>query len=318
MRCWLRRAALMAILGFDYFNVSALWFPVYCLFGAGLVVGILLRWWAQRTRVYSGALFKLCHRPRTGDLVWIAVFNECTAQIPLAQGPLLSSPTPPPPPHPPAGSRLIITSTDRRSTIIDGRDAVKFSFCLPSCSFCPDIPPPELGGIVWSDGTYSFALCLLNEPVHGEFAHRFVRACGGSSSAENSSPSTPAAAAAAGGLQAATSRTASPPPLPTSAPVLSSVNLPRGSWGTAARSSAGRSKPQPSPSPSPSPVRIPSSPDSDSDAPSPSHASHWHLPAWAQSGAVEQAARAQEVAAAARMFVPLVLRSLTTRGRAHG
>jgi hypothetical protein len=68
---------------------SSVWFPLIALFGLGLFVGILLKWWAQKTRVYSGTLFKLCHRPRSSDLVWIAAFNQCTAQLPSTFGPAI-------------------------------------------------------------------------------------------------------------------------------------------------------------------------------------------------------------------------------------
>jgi hypothetical protein len=78
-----------------YFGASKLWLPALCLFGLGLFFGIVLRWWAQRTRVYIGTLFKLCHRPRSSDLVWIASFNQCTAQLPITYG------RPPPPLTPP-------------------------------------------------------------------------------------------------------------------------------------------------------------------------------------------------------------------------
>jgi hypothetical protein len=74
-------------MSFDhYLGAAALWSPVLCLFGLGLFSGILLRWWAQRTRVYIGTFFKLCHRPRSSDLVWIAAFNQCTVQLPVGYG----------------------------------------------------------------------------------------------------------------------------------------------------------------------------------------------------------------------------------------
>ena len=137
-------------------DVSAFWFHAYCLLGLGLLVGVLLRLLAQKTCVYTGTLFKLCHRPRSSELVWIVAFNQSTSQLPLTYGIFIF------PPHcrfirseTPSGCQLTITSCDRRSTISDGRDAVKFTFHLPSCSRCPDIPPPEMDGIVWGDGSYT-------------------------------------------------------------------------------------------------------------------------------------------------------------------
>jgi len=73
--------------GYRFLGGSSVWFPLIALFGLGLLVGILLKWWAQKTRIYSGTLFKLCHRPRSNDLVWIAAFNQCTAQLPSTYGP---------------------------------------------------------------------------------------------------------------------------------------------------------------------------------------------------------------------------------------
>jgi hypothetical protein len=94
---------------FYSFGAFALWLPVLCLFGLGLLAGILLRWWAQTTRVYSGTLFKLCHQARSSDLVWVAAFNQCTAQLPMTFGPALLSPPPPTTPYhplpPPTPSR---------------------------------------------------------------------------------------------------------------------------------------------------------------------------------------------------------------------
>jgi hypothetical protein len=162
---------------------------------------------------------------------------------------------------------------------------------------------------VWSDGCYTFALCLHDEPVPGEFALRFARSCGPPSSAGEDCPSHSSAAAAAGGQRTLASRASSPPP----APALSSVHPPRSSWDGASSTSVGHPLHQPSLSPSPapssspssSPVRIPSSPDSDSDAPSPANASNWRMPSWARSAALEQAARAQEVAVVAQAFALL-------------
>jgi hypothetical protein len=287
--------------GYRYLGGSSVWFPLIALFGLGLLVGILLKWWAQKTRVYSGTLFKLCHRPRSNDLVWIAAFNQCTAQLPSTYGPeilpsllyLLH------PHHTPAGSILTVTSSDRRSTIADHRDAWKFSFHLPSCSLCPEIPPPDMGGIVWHDGCYNFALCLHDERVPGEFAHRFAQACGSSLPAE-ASVSSPVSAASPVAQRDASSRASSPP-----MPADRGVNPPRSSLRVSGHTNANARPllpPSPSPSPSPtsrsSPIHIPSSPDSDSDAPSPANNSNWQIPSWAKPAAVEQAARAQEVATA--------------------
>ena len=71
---------------FDSSDVSAFWFHAYCLLGLGLLVGVLLRLLAQKTRVYTGTLYKLCHRPRSSELVWIAAFNQSTVQLPLTYG----------------------------------------------------------------------------------------------------------------------------------------------------------------------------------------------------------------------------------------
>ena len=72
---------------FDSSDVStAFWFHAYCLLGLGLLVGVLLRLLAQKTRVYTGTLYKLCHRPCSSELVWIAAFNQSTVQLPLTYG----------------------------------------------------------------------------------------------------------------------------------------------------------------------------------------------------------------------------------------
>jgi hypothetical protein len=268
---------------FGFSDGSALWYAVFCMIGFGLLFGILLRWFVQRNRIYRGSFYQLCQRPRSTDLIWVAAFNECEARFHSTNGdaPFLLTPLSF---DGPSGSKLTIASTDRRSTIVDGRDAVAFSFYLPSCSLCSDIPPPELGGVVWSDGAYNFTFCFHNEPVHGEFASRFARSCRRSAPFELTALPVSSAAAAAVGPHAAATRASSPPPVAS----LSSIILPRKSV-----SLAGALRTSTVPSLSPPPILIPSSPDSDSDASS--GASNWQVPSWAASAAVERAARAQEV-----------------------
>ena len=43
----------------------------------------------KNSRLQRHVVFKLCHRPRSTDLVWIAAFNQCTAQLPSTFGPAI-------------------------------------------------------------------------------------------------------------------------------------------------------------------------------------------------------------------------------------